>query len=245
MTTNMDIISYLANLSNKNKVILFISVFTVLYIYFFNKNDYTSNFFIVTLAIIGFLINSLQKADGLREREQVDNYIRDIEKTVLTHNTPEMVLETVYKLHKPLKSLRFIKDNKEATQLVFYLRFLSIYDRESYLDFIVYLEYFLKLHYNIMIEKYDVKTNFIILKDIRHELLNTLQSNHFNIPVISQTFDSGDLENRMKTAISKLQALTYRYVKIVYKKFKNQLHHETYKGFTPYDTLKNNNYHIY
>ena len=237
--------AYITNLSNNELIIHFLSIFFVVYLYIIKKNDNASNFFIIAVVIVGYLIRNPSNTDKVKHHNEVKQYIEDIEQTVISHTTPQMLLETVYKVHKPLKSLRFIKNNKEATLLVYYLRFLMIYDKEGYLDIIVYLEWFLKVHFNIMIEKYDVETNFVILKDIRREILNALQASWYNIPNVSKVFDSKDLDKRMKNAVVKVQALTYRYVKIVYKKYHDILHHETYKGTVEYDTLKNQHYHMY
>lgn len=237
--------NWVTNLSNQQIIIYFVSVFIILYLYSFIKYDNVSNFFILSIIVIGLLINNHTESDNIKKQNEVKHYIDDIEQTVISHSTPEMMLETVYKLHKPLKSLRFIKNNREATQLVYYLRFLMIYDRETYLDFIVYFEYFLKLHFNMMIGKYDVETNFVILKDVRYELLNILQASTYNFPTISRVFDGKDLDQRIRTAILKLQAFTYRYVKIIYKKYHDILNHEDYKGVQDYDKIKNNKYHMY
>jgi hypothetical protein len=237
--------THITNLSNQQILFYFVSVFTVLYLYSFIRYDNVSNFFILSIIVIGLLINNHNNTDNIRKQNEVQQYVIDIEQTVVSHSTPQMVLETVYKLHKPLKSLRFIKNNNEATQLVYYLRFLMIYDREGYLDFIICLEYFLKLHFNIMIGKYDIETNFVILKDIRYELLNALQTSTYNIPNISKVFDGRNLDERIKTATMKVQALTYRYVKIVYKKYHDVLDHKQYKGTREYDPLKNDKYHMY
>lgn len=237
--------AYITNLRNSQIVLYFIGVFIVLYLYIINKSDNASNFFIITMIVISFLINNHSKTDKIKKQNEVNKYIEDIEQTVVTHSTPQMISETVFRIHKPLKSLRFIKNNKEAIQLIYYLRFLMIYDREGYLDIIVYLEYFLKIHFNVMIDKYDIETNFVILKDIRREILNALQATSYNIPNISKVFDSKDLDQRLQIAIKKTQALTYRYIKIIYKKYHDILLHETYKGTSDYDNMKNPYYHMY
>lgn len=238
-------ITYLAKLSNKEKVLLFVTVFGIMYTLKVNTDNQTPSFFIIALIIVIYTISNITSADKKQAIESINKYIDDIETVVVQHDTPQMIIDTVYKLHKPIKNLRFVKGNKEAAQVVYYLRFLNIYDKEMYLDFIIYLEFFLKLHFNIMIDKYDVQTNFVILQDIRQELLNTLQSYHFNIPKDSATFDDADLDERLRVSIAKVQALTYRYVKIVHKKFKKQLAHISYKGTTGVDPQKNNHYHIY
>lgn len=239
-------ISYLAKFSNKEKILLFVSLFGLVYMSNFSTETRDiSPFFIIVFVVIIYIIVNLSSADKKQAKDDILKYINDIENTVVNHSTPEMVIETVFKLHKPIKNLRFVKSNEEASNIVQYLRFLQIYDNEMYLDFIIYLEFFLKIHFNVMIEKYDIKTNYVILQDLRHELLNTLQSYHFNIPTYSTTFDDSNLDERLCIAIAKLQAMTYRYMKILHKKYKKQLLHISYKGELGLDRMKNNNYHIY
>jgi hypothetical protein len=236
---------YILNLNNKQKITLFIMIFVAFYLYSFNQGDNANNFFIISTIFVGFMISKMSSKENVKVKNDIKGYIRDIETTVMNHTTQEMVLESVYKVHKPLRSIRFIKSSEEAMQIVYYLRFLNIYDREMYLDTIIYLEYFLKIHFNVMIGKYDVKTNVSILHDIRHEILNSLQSNHFNIPKVSMTFDSVDLDKRMRTAIHKMQAFTHRYIKIIHKKYKRNIASLEYEGPKAQDSFKNESYHIY
>lgn len=238
-------ISYVANLSNKEKVLIFVTLFGLVRVLNFSTETDNSSFFIVALALITYATSYVSSVDKRTAKNNVLAYIQDIENKVVKHSTPEMVLETVYKLHKPLKSLRFVKNNEEASELVYNLRYLDIYEHELYFDFIIYLEYFLKLHFNMMIGKYDIDTNYTILQDVRYELLNTLQSYHFKIPDYSTTFDGGNLVDRLSISIAKLQALTYRYMKILHKKYQRKLPHAQYKGETALDKLKSNKYHIY
>jgi hypothetical protein len=240
------VITYLTNLTNKEKLMLFVTLYGIVYILSFNgESKDTSSFFIITFVVIGFMIKTMSNADIKKTNDDITKYMRDLEVEVVNHCTPMMVLEAVYKIHKPLKSLRFVRNNEDASNIIYSLRFLKLYDKEMYLDFIIYFEYFLKIHFNVMIGKYDITTNYAILQDIRQELLNTLQSYHFNIPNYSTTFDNGDLDEKIRIAILKMQALTYKYKKIIHKKYRKKLLHVNYKGEEAFDKLKDNHFHIY
>lgn len=239
-------ITYLTYLTNKEKLLLFVGIYGLVYVLSFNGEvKDTSTFFIVTFVIVGFMIRIMSGAEKKKAHDDITRYMADLEVEVVNHCTPMMVLETIYKIHKPLKSLRFVRNNEDASKIIYSLRFLKLYDNEMYLDFIIYFEYFLKIHFNVMIGKYDITTNYAILQDIRQELLNTLQSYHFNIPNFSTTFDSGDLDEKIKVAILKMQALTYKYKKIIHKKYRKKLLHVNYKGEEGFDKLKDSHFHIY
>jgi hypothetical protein len=195
--------------------------------------------------VVSYIIYNWQHEEQKNHMQDLDTYINYLEQLVLTHNTPEMIVELVYKIHKPLKTLRFIRQNKEVRETLYMLRFLLIYDKEDFIDLIICLEYFFKIHYNILIEKYDITTYFAMLKDIRSELINALHSTYFNIPNISKTFDVPNLENELDIGIKRIQAVTYRYMKILYHKYAKQLKHEQYAGPSFFDVQKTSHYHIH
>lgn len=232
-------------LTNKQKVLTFLVCFVIMYIYSQGTSKNISTFFILAFAITYYLIYMKSSNDITSEADKVAMHIGEMEKRVATHNTQAMVLEHVYKIHKPLQSLSFIKDNDEASEIVYELRFMNAYDEQSYIDMIVWIEYFLKIHYNIMIGKYDTVSYVSILKDIRYELLNTLQTTHFNIPNLSTMFDAKNLDDNLKQAILRIQAMTYRYLNIIFNKYRKSLHHVDIKGFLANDPGKNDKFHIY
>ena len=241
----MDIVNKFIELDNKQKVMVFLSIFSVYYLFALNNGSLTGTFFILMFAFIIYSLNTQSQAESKHKIQNITQYISSMEELVRQHDTPEMVVELVYKIHKPLKTLRFIKSNNDICQILYDLRFMLNYDKENFIDLTVYIEYFLKIHFNVMIGKYEPTTNVNILKDIRVECLNLLHSTHFNIPNISTTFDSKDLDRNLKSAILKFQALSFRYMKVVYKKYKKELIEDDYKGSFGVDKGKNSNFHIY
>lgn len=232
-------------LHNQQKVGIFLIGFVTVYIYTQGGKQAMNTFFAVVFGVTYYLIQ-MKASSSKREISQTINiYISNLEKTVISHKSQAMVLEHVFKVHKPLKSLVFIKSNTEVCEILYELRFMDTYDKETFIDFVVCFEYFLKIHYNMIIGKYDVVTNFSILRDIRHELLNTLQAVHFTIPNISTVFDSTNLDKDLKHAIMRVQAFTFRYTRVLYNKFKNELPHENYHGYFGIDNGKNDKFHLY
>ena len=215
----MGLIDNFIQSTNMSKVALITSMFILYYIVAF-KFESSHVFFIVLLGCIVYIIIHMGQKEGKTKHLQLDKFIDDTEKAILQHDTQEMVIDTVYSIHKPLKNLRFIKKNKEAQEIIYDLRFLKYYEKEDYIDIVIYLEYFLKIHFNLMIGKYDMETHFSILQDIRAEILNALFSCYHNIPKYSKTFDSPNLDDDLKFCIRRTQALTYRYMKIILKDIK-------------------------
>lgn len=241
----VDLFESFNGLHNRQKVMMFVVGFSAVYFYAQGAKQAMSGFFLVILAVSYYIINMHASNGQRQELEVIQEYIDALEKTIQGHASQAMVLEHVYKIHKPLKSIAFIKGNSEVREILYELRFMNTYDKETYIDFVICFEYFLKVHYNVMIGKYDAASNFSVLRDIKHELLNTLQSVHFKIPNISQVFDSSNLDKDLKRAIFRVQALTFRYMRVLYNKFRNKLMHENYHGYYGVDTGKNDHYHIY
>ena len=194
---------------------------------------------------IVYTLTAMSKEDDKTQKNDIDAFIDSMQDLVTKHDTQEMIVGTVYKVHKPLKDLRYIKSLKEMQDTLYDIRFLLIYDKEDFIDLVVLIEYFLKIHFNVMIGKYDVQTYYAILKDIRKEILNAIHSSFFDIPQYSTTFDSPDLNKQMKVATKRMQAITYRYLKVLSHKYRKQLFHDTYKDASGIDPQRDARYDIF
>jgi hypothetical protein len=239
---NNSIIEYYVGLNNKSKILLFVGVFLAYYLLFYNTANTAQNLFIVILLFILSSLNSMNKEDNKLHTVNIDTFINKIEEMVKTHDTPEMMLKTVYRIHKPLKDLRYIRTSRELQETLYNLRFLLIYDKEDFIDIIVMLEYFIKIHFNVMIGKYDVETYYAILQDIRKEALNSLKSSFFNLPEHSTTFYSTNLLGQMQQECTRVQAITYKYMKILSHKYQDKLKHDNYNSASGLDRHRDNMY---
>jgi hypothetical protein len=187
----------------------------------------------------------MSKEEHKTQNNDIDSFIHKMEEMIIQHDTQDMIVNTVYKIHKPLKDLRYIKTLREMQESLYNLRFLLVYDKEDFIDFVVMIEYFLKIHFNVMIGKYDVQTYYAILKDIRKEILNALHSSFFDIPQYSTTFDSPNLIKDMQLELKRIQAITYRYMKVLSNKYRKQLYHESYTGTAGIDPHRDVRYDMF
>jgi hypothetical protein len=194
---------------------------------------------------IVYTLTAMNKEEDKTQKNDIDTFINNMQDLVTHHDTQEMIVNTVYKVHKPLKDLRYVKSSKEMQETLYNMRFLLIYDKEDFIDLVVLIEYFLKIHFNVMIGKYDVYTYYAILKDIRKEILNAMHSSFFDIPQYSTTFDSPDLIKELQLATKKVQAITYKYLKVLSHKYRKQLFHDTYKDASGIDPQRDTRYDIF
>lgn len=244
----VEVISMFHQSANNTIIIVFLVAFMTYYMFITNTENAVTAlqfFFYVALSVTLYMLFKRKQDKEVEKTTNLSAYIDKLEDMVRKSASFEMLIATVYKVHKPLTSLNFIRNNDEAKQLLYDLRFLLIYDNENLLDFTVYLEYFLKTHFNMMIGKYDVHTFIDILRDIRAEMLNLLHTCHFNIPNLSTVYDSTDLDENLKMGIKRTLALTYKMIKIVFRKYSKDLTHDSYGYTVPYDKGQSHLYNMY
>jgi hypothetical protein len=202
-------------LIRENILIIFIGFFAIFYTSCIQRNA-TSTFFIlcIIVCICYFYINKSNKQDNTINN--VKSYINNLSLKLIDL---EIDNSKIYKIHKPPKTLDFILKNEILKNTLYDLRSMLIYDKASYLLLVVYLEYFMKFHYNVMIDKYDHKEYLSIMKDIRKEILNISKSFIFNAPSISLINLNIDLKDTLDKSHNLLQSFTYRYLMIMKHKF--------------------------
>lgn len=128
---------------------------------------------------------------------------------------------SMFFLHKGPQRLRYILMNEDAKGVIEDLDFIRKYNPEVLADAIIYLEYFFKVHYNVMIQKYDPCTYITILQDVSKACLNTLARSTFNIPKVSTIIDIPDLDEYMEGKIRALQAIMESYMQVLKNKYRD------------------------
>jgi hypothetical protein len=149
----------------------------------------------------------------------------------------EFVIPEVFQLHKNPKSIKYINRNPKVINIMNDISFIKIYDEASYEMIVILCEYFFKVYYNILDEKYNCNQYANILYDTRKELLNNMSQLYFAVPQFSKSTD-GNLWKKIDVNKRKLQAITYRCLKIIshYGKKTCNLQFD-YKGPKPNDTF--------
>lgn len=219
-------------------------IFAIGFFIYYNvviNQDVKGIFFIITIIIILYILYLQKSAIDEKKNNNITKHITELEKE-LNHDY-EVPENKIFYIHKTPRNIKYIKRTQDIQQVIYDIKFLKIYDSALYEKIISYLEYFLKIHYKIMLEKYEFELYFPVLKDIRNEILNSMKTIYFNIPTISTTIDIKNLDKYIEQRILKIQAITLKYVRIVYNKYNKN--HLTYQAPFEYDKLKDQHYNLF
>jgi outer membrane lipoprotein-sorting protein len=188
-----------------------------------------------------YTLRSQQKKKAEKKSANIASYITTKEKQIATDS--EIPENKIYFIHKTPRSLKFLQKTQDIRQIVYDLKFLEIYDKSLYEKILSYVEYFLKIHYKVMIGKYEFDYYFPILKDVRNEVLNTMKTIYFNIPKKTRILDIEDMDSFVDERIALMQAKTYKYMKVLFHKY--QRNHVFYQAPFEHDRMKDKYYHVF
>lgn len=177
-------------------------------------------FFSLVMLSIAFYYHKKTVAKSAEKISTVDKYMTNVAQEL--EKNPEVMSKNVFKIHQ-LHKIKYVLKDTYLKDILFDLKFLRIYDNAEYMKLVLYIEYFLKIHYITMLGKYDVDTNLHIMIDIRNEILNILKSFHMNIPTKSSVLDIPNLDDYLDKKLVKIQTVTYKYLKIVVNKYKSNV----------------------
>jgi hypothetical protein len=220
----------LKKLDNTDIFIIFILAFLVFYLMSIRGDRYTI-FFLGALIVVMIYYFYMR----LQNDEKMPNLQQTIETMETTFSQGaskdfEIPNDKVYFIHKRPRNLKNIKRTADIRNILLELKALEVYDMGLYDRIVTYTEYFLNVHYKIMLGKYDFELYFPILKDIRKELLNLLKSYCHNIPRVSKIRDIENIDVFLEKQTSLMQAKTYKYIKIAHHKYAKMQSHSVYKA---------------
>jgi hypothetical protein len=127
-------------------------------------------------------------------------------------------------IYKGPTTLKYILMQKDMKGIMEDLAFILKFHPDILINVLILLENFFKIHYNVMIHKYDACSYIPVLIDIESEVLNTLSMFVFNLPNMSTTIDIENIDSFMEVKIRDIQSLTQKYMTILKHKFK--CHHK-------------------
>lgn len=133
-----------------------------------------------------------------------------------------VVNNTLYGIHKGPREIKYIPMHKDITYLIEQLDFTRKYQPDLLLDVIIYLEYFFKIHYNVLIGKYNVCQNISVLRDIKRQVMSILSTFVFNLPDKSTIVDITDIDAFMQQRIRDMMAILNRYITMIKNKYEKQ-----------------------
>lgn len=202
---------------NNNLSIVFIILFYFYWLFFINQSQ-SQMFFGLILGLLAYKWYNDNKQLTLKRDDNREELLDRID-GVLSKETE--LWSDMYHFHKTPKKLLYIRKNNDIIEIIYDLRFLEIYDKYNYYKMVAYIEYFLKVHFKLMIDKYEYQLYFDMLKDIRHTILNIMKSFNFNIPNVSRILTINDIDKFVARRLLLVQSITGKYMKILYHKSGN------------------------
>lgn len=218
--------------------LLFLGSFFLFYIFFIYKDAYRTFFITIILCAVIWLTYKNNNVNAQKTRQvaqvfdELENDIADI----------EFVTKNNVQFHKSPKTLKYVKMEPRVMALVNMLYKLKVYDKKAIIMIVIKLEYFMKMHYNVMIGKYDVAVWYNQLLDLKNDIINDLHAMCYTVPKVSKVIHvpRGDVEAYLEKVQLMMHSLLASYIKIIKRKYR-AIHADAPYAF---DTHHDNKYDI-
>jgi|TARA_B100000497_G_scaffold11017_1_gene12434 hypothetical protein len=208
-------------ITNKYSLLVFIIVAFVYNIIVYRSKNVVLIMFLILLYFI-YLYDIFGKLNNkeLKNKEELINEhtTKIIDKEIKTHNNDNHYIDNlnIYPIYNKPKKFIFLKNDKFLEKILYNLRFIEPYDTGDYLKLTILIENFLKIYYNLIIDRYDIDYVDILL-DTRKEILNIMYNFKVDAPMFSKK--GKRLDEVIHKNLLKTQAYTYKKIKNINKKY--------------------------
>lgn len=148
--------------------------------------------------------------------EYTENFIDKELDNIDTENDFILDSNDIYPIYKKPKKFLFIKKDDYLKKIIYDLRFIKKYDRGDYIKLIILIENFLKIYYNLIIDRYDIDYVDVLL-DVRKEILNVMYNFKVDAPQYNRKQEY--IHNKIQDCIVKVQSYSHQKLKNINKKF--------------------------
>lgn len=123
---------------------------------------------------------------------------------------------TIYGVYKGPQKLMYIHRSKDVHKFIQDMSFIMKYQEDIYFDIVIYMEHFLRIHYKILIKKYDAASYLPILQDLQQIMLYLMSTCAFNLPRTSTIVDvSSNIDEYMQVKTRTLHAILSKYISVL------------------------------
>lgn len=167
--------------------------------------------------------------------EYTENFIdKELDK-IDTVNDFILDSNDIYPIYKRPKKFLFIKKDDYLKKIIYDLRFIKKYDKGDYIKLIILIENFLKIYYNLIIDRYDIDYVDVLL-DVRKEILNVMYNFKVDAPQYNRKQEY--IHNKIQDCIVKVQSYSHQKLKNINKKFP-KIHIKNPRGISKKDISDN------
>lgn len=130
-----------------------------------------------------------------------------------------------YNIHRGPRELKYILMHPEVMRVFEDIRFVTKYSPNLFFDILIFVEYFMKFHYNIMIEKYEPALYIPIMNDMRLIIYDMMNEFVYVLPDVSTVVDIPNIDKHMRYRTKKLDAVLIHYLDMLRHKYYSQCAH--------------------
>lgn len=217
---------------------LLIFSFCILFVFTFIVKQLAYRFFLIVMMFVLAYMYYQGYEKAKKKNNNLQAQLNKVEKEL--EGDFETPVNDVLYIHKSPRNIKFIKKHEYVRQVLYDLKFLNIYDKGLYHRLHTLTENFLKLHFKIMIGKYEFDLYYPMLVDTRFEILNDMKSIYFNIPSVSTILYIKDVDAYVEERIKKMQSITYKLIKLLCNKYKRE-----FKPPYNFDPRKDNHFALF
>ena len=208
-------------ITNKYSLLVFIIVAFVYNIIVYRSKNVVLIMFLILLYFIYLydIFGKLNNKQLKNKNELINEHTTNIiDKEIKTHHNDNHYIDNlnIYPIYNKPKKFIFLKNDKFLEKILYNLRFIEPYDTGDYLKLTILIENFLKIYYNLIIDRYDIDYVDILL-DTRKEILNIMYNFKVDAPMFSKK--GKRLDEIIHKNLLKTQAYTYKKIKNINKKY--------------------------
>ena len=206
---------------NKYSLILFILIAFIYNVIVYRSNINILIMFIVFLYFLNLydFQNKFTNKDFKNQDEIISEFSQeffDYEINKIKESDYYIDSNDIYPIYKKPKNFIFLKNNIYLQKIIYDLKFIEKYDKGDYFKLIILIENFLKIYYNLIIDRYNIDYIDILL-DTRKEILNIMYNFKVDAPQYNRKNEY--IHNKIQDNIIKIQSFTYHKIKNINKKY--------------------------
>jgi|TARA_B110000259_G_C14016023_1_gene401340 hypothetical protein len=208
-------------LTNKYSLIFFIIIAFVYNIIVYRSKNIVVVMFLILLYFV-YLYDIFGKLNNKELKNKKDliteHTTKFIDNEIKTHSNGNHFIDNlnIYPIYNKPKNFIFLKHDKFLENILYDLRYIEQYDKGDYFKLIILIENFLKIYYNLIIDRYDIDYVDILL-DTRKEILNIMYNFKVDAPMFSKK--GKRLDDLIHKNLLKTQSYTYKKIKNINKKY--------------------------
>jgi hypothetical protein len=213
-------------------IALILGSFVVTYHVFYLKDIFKVFMLLTLMGIIGYWQWN-KVVDAKQDDKDTSVYFDDLQKKI----DLQFVIQNLYGIHKYNGKLKHVRRHKEIVKFIKNINLINIYDPPTFQKVVVLLEYYLKIHFYIMIGKYESSLYLPVLSDIHLEILNTLSQSIFIMPRVSRVLDIENIDVYMENRTKDIDSILQNFQQMIHNKYcqKGECDHIVHKPPKAFD----------